>query len=81
MGNQMVTLDDLKGRPLEEVLQAVADQQTPLVVRLHNGKEVVIEPRPYLKPLPELAGSVRKGWKEAVYAGRGIRLSSNARPG
>jgi hypothetical protein len=67
MGNQMVTLDDLKGRPLEEVLQAVADQQATLIVRLHDGQQVAIEP----KPLPELAGSVAKGWKEAcVYAGR-----------
>ena len=70
MGNQAVTLDELKGRPVEDVLQEVADQQTPLVVRLHNGKEVVIEPRPQLKPLPELEGCVAKGWKEAVYAGR-----------
>jgi hypothetical protein len=71
MGNQMVTLDDLKGRPLEEVLQAVADQQATLIVRLHDGQQVAIEPKPHLKPLPELAGSVAKGWKEAcVYAGR-----------
>jgi hypothetical protein len=39
MGNQTVTLDDLKGRPLEEVLQTVADQQAALVVRLRDGKE------------------------------------------
>ncbi len=68
MGDQTVTLDELKGRPVEDVLQEVADQQTPLVVRLHNGKEVVIEPRPHLKPLPELEGRVPENWKDAIYA-------------
>jgi hypothetical protein len=68
MGNQTVTLDELKGRPLEEVLQTVADQQATLVVRLRDGKEVVIEPKRHLKPLPELEGRVPENWKDAVYA-------------
>ncbi len=61
-------LDALKGRPLEEVLQAVADQQATLVVRLRDGKEVVIEPKRHLKPLPEMEGRVPANWKDGVYA-------------
>jgi hypothetical protein len=68
MGNQAVTLDELRGRPVEDVLQEVAEQQTSLVVRLHDGKEVVIEPRPQLKPLPELEGKVPENWKDSIYA-------------
>ncbi len=68
MRNQTVTLDELKGRPLEEVLQTVADQEAPLVVRLRDGKEVVIEPKRQLQPLPELEGRVPGNWKDAVYA-------------
>ena len=68
MGIQTVTLDELKGRPLEEVLQAVADQQATLVVRLRDGKQVVIEPKPHLKPQPMLEGRVPENWKDAIYA-------------
>ena len=68
MGIQTVTLDELKGRPLEEVLQAVADRETTLIVRLRDGKEVVIGPKPHLKPLPMLEGRVPENWKNAVYA-------------
>lgn len=68
MGNQTVSLDELKGRPWEEVLQSVADQRATLVVRLRDGKEVVIEPKRRLKQLPELEGSVPENWKDAVYA-------------
>jgi hypothetical protein len=45
-----------------------ADQQLVVTVLLPDGKEVVIEPKPHLQPLPELKGRVPEGWKDAVYA-------------
>lgn len=68
MANQVLTLDEFKRYPLEELLQDIANQGATLTVMLPNGKEVVIESKPRLKPLPELDGYVPKGWKEAVYA-------------
>jgi hypothetical protein len=62
-----VTLDDLKQRPLEEVLQQVLDREEILAVRLPDGDEVTIHPSPRLKSLPVLQGSVPEGWKDAAY--------------
>ena len=64
----VTTLGELKGRPLEEILEEVANQQALLVIRLRDGKEIVIAPRPQLEPLPELEGRVPEGWRDAVYA-------------
>jgi len=66
--NQTLTLAELKKRPIEKILQDVADQQLTVTVLLPDGREVVIEPKPCLKPLPELEGRVPEGWKDAVYA-------------
>jgi hypothetical protein len=64
---QHLTLEQLKGRPLEEVLRSVADRQERVAVALPDGREVVIEPRPLLKPLPELEGHIPEGWKDVLY--------------
>ena len=61
------TLEALKGQSLEELLYQVAEQGVTMTVLLPDGKEVVIEPKWYLKPLPRLAGYVPAGWKDAVY--------------
>ena len=56
MTEQTVTIEALKGQSLEELLQQVADQHVTITVLLPDGKEVVIEPKPRLKPLPVLEG-------------------------
>lgn len=68
MGEPTVTLDALKGQALEEFLQRIADQQSPITVRLPDGQEISIQPKGGLKPLPALEGYVPQGWKEALYA-------------
>jgi len=65
--NQTLTLAELAGG-IENVLQAVAEQQVIVTVLLPNGKEVVIEPKAGLQPLPELEGCIPEGWKDALYA-------------
>lgn len=67
MTNRRLTLEELKERNLEEVLRQVVDERLALTVRLPDGEEVAIEPKPRLRPLPELEGYVLKGWKDAVY--------------
>ncbi len=67
MTNQTLTLAELAGG-IENVLQAVAEQQVIVTVLLPSGKEVVIEPKASLQPLPELEGCVPEGWKGALYA-------------
>ncbi|MGH7964360.1 MAG: hypothetical protein ACRERD_21505 [Candidatus Binatia bacterium] len=68
MAGQTLTLAELKEESLEQILQQIVDQQSIVTVLLPNGKEVVIEPKLRLQPLPELEGHVPEGWKEAVYA-------------
>jgi hypothetical protein len=36
-------------------------------VVLPDGGEVLLEPKPALRPLPNLEGFVPEGWKDAVY--------------
>jgi hypothetical protein len=68
MTGQTLTLAELKERPLEKILQSVADQHLRVTVLLPDGKEVLIEPKLTLQPLPELEGRVPEGWKDALYA-------------
>ena len=68
MAHHTVTLDAVKGRAVEDLLQEVAIQQVTLTVCLPDGTAVVIAPQPVLKPLPVLAGRLPAGWKDAVYA-------------
>lgn len=61
------TLEELKGRTLEDLLHEVARSREPLTVVLEEGEAVTIEPASQLKPLPRLEGRVPEGWKDAVY--------------
>lgn len=67
MAVQTITLEALKKRSLDDLLQQVADQRVTVNVLLPDGKEVVIEPKPRLRPLPVLEGRVPEGWKDALY--------------
>jgi hypothetical protein len=64
---QTLTLEEIGERSLEEMLWEVARNYIQLIVRMPDGGEVVIEPKPRLEPLPELEGYVPAGWKDAVY--------------
>ena len=68
MTTQILALEDIRERSLEEVLWDVVKSYTYLVVRMPDGEEVVIEKKPCLKPLPVLEGCVPRGWKDAVYS-------------
>ena len=67
MGQQTVTLDDLREETLEAVLRRVVRERQGLMVRLPEGATVAIQPSPELKPLIVLEGFVPEGWKDAVY--------------
>ncbi len=64
---QTSTLEELRERSLEQVLEWVLDEQEILTIRMPNGREVVIRPKPRLEPLPVLEGFVPEGWKDAIY--------------
>ncbi|HEV8717235.1 MAG TPA: hypothetical protein VGX03_30995 [Candidatus Binatia bacterium] len=68
MAGQTLTLAELKEKSIEKILRDVADQNLIVTVLLPGGKEIVIEPKPSLQPLPELEGCIPAGWKDAVYA-------------
>jgi hypothetical protein len=68
MGAHVLTLDDVKGRTFEEVIQDIVAQEATVTVLLPDAKAVVIEPKPGLKPLPELPGRLPDGWKDAIDA-------------
>jgi len=61
------TLEELKGRTLEELLHEVARNRVSITVVLEEGESVTIEPASQLKPLLVLEGRVPKGWKDAIY--------------
>jgi hypothetical protein len=61
------TLEELKGRTLEDLLHEVARSREPITVVLEEGESVTIEPTSHLKPLPVLEGRVPEGWKDAIY--------------
>jgi hypothetical protein len=70
MGAQVLTLDEVKGRTFEDVIQDILAQEAIVTVLFPDGKAVVIEPKPRLKPLPKLSGRLPDGWKDAIYARR-----------
>ena len=70
MGAQVLTFDEVKGRTFGDVIQDILAQDAIVTVLLPDGKVVVIEPKPRLKPLPELQGGLPEGWKDAIYARR-----------
>ena len=61
------TLEQLRERSLEQVLESVLAEQEILTVRMPSGQEVVIRPRTKLEPLPVLEGLLPEGWKDAIY--------------
>jgi hypothetical protein len=64
---QILTLEDVKYRTVEELLRSVSTAQEILDIMLPNGAEVLIQPKPPLQPLPELDGYIPAGWKDAIY--------------
>lgn len=67
MTQRTITLDELKGHAVEDVLREVVSRQEVLTVRLPEGEAVTVEPSPRLRPLPRLKGRVPEGWKDAIY--------------
>ncbi len=67
MTSKILKLNELEKKKLKEVLQIVSTNQMALIVQLPNGEEVIIQPKPALKPLPVLEGYIPGGWKEAIY--------------
>ena len=67
MTEHHLTLEDLKGRLLEDVIVDVANKQERVAIALPDGREVIIESKPALKPLPELEGNIPVDWKDALY--------------
>ncbi len=61
------TLEELKGRTLEDLLHELARSREPITVVLKEGESVTIELTTQLKPLPRLDGRVPEGWKNTVY--------------
>ena len=64
---QILTLEELKQRSLDEILNEIIEQDMTLIVRLPNGEEILIESRSQLRPLPVLSGYIPAGWKVALY--------------
>ena len=67
MTTQILTLNDVKDKTVEELLQSVSTAQQILDIMLPNGEEVVIQPKPPLKQLPILEGYIPTEWKDAIY--------------
>ncbi len=63
----MVTLDDIKNRSIEDILQSVLTDQQMLTITFPDGAEVLIQPKPQLRRLPVLEGYIPPGWKDAIY--------------
>ncbi|MEM7587450.1 MAG: hypothetical protein AAF560_28940 [Acidobacteriota bacterium] len=62
-----LTIEELKARSLEQVLESVLKEQEILTVKMPGGQEVIIQPKQTLEPLPVLEGFVPAGWKDAIY--------------
>ncbi|MSS73446.1 MAG: hypothetical protein EXS64_18455 [Candidatus Latescibacteria bacterium] len=68
MPEKIVTVEDVKGRALDDLLREVARNHETITVVLEQGQAVEIRSLGALKPLPELKGSIPEGWKEGIYA-------------
>jgi hypothetical protein len=64
---EVITLSELKRRPIEQMLWEVAEGHQVLTVQLPSGAEIIIQLKPALKDLPVLEGYIPQGWKEAIY--------------
>jgi hypothetical protein len=64
--NQTIALDMIKDKTVGEMVRQVWEKGVTLVVEMSEQAEVVIQPKPRLRPLPELEGNVPNGWKDAL---------------
>ncbi|MGK5091738.1 hypothetical protein WDW89_06935 [Deltaproteobacteria bacterium TL4] len=64
---ETVTLDEFKLFPIEEIFVSISTLQKSVNVKLPDGKEVLIQSKPQLKPLPILQSYIPQGWKEGIY--------------
>lgn len=64
---ETIKLEELENKSLDEILHLVLNDQRILIVVLPDGAEIVIQPKPNLKPSTTLEGFVPKGWKQAIY--------------
>ena len=64
---KVMSLEEVRVRTVEELLNHVADLHETVRVTLAEGREIEIMPVPALKPLTRLEGYVPAGWKDAVY--------------
>lgn len=67
MTAQTITLDTVKHHTIEDILQEVWRQQTPLTIFLAEDQTITLQPNPPLKPLLTLEGSVPENWKNGIY--------------
>ncbi len=65
---QTIQLEELQTQSISDVIQHVVTDRLILLVRLPDGAEVIIQPKPNLKPLPVMEGLIPDGWKEDIYA-------------
>ncbi len=63
-----LSFSDFKHKPLEDTLKYLVKNRQALIIQFPDGTEIMIRPKPALKPLPVLKGFVPAGWKEAIYA-------------
>jgi hypothetical protein len=68
MTSKTLKLNEVEQTQVGEILQSVLTDQLLLTVQFPGGEEVIIQPKPPLKPLPVLEGYVPAGWKEAIYS-------------
>jgi hypothetical protein len=62
-----IPVEQVRGRPADELLQEVTSKQETLRIEITEGEFVEIKPLPKLKPLTCLEGSMPTGWKDAIY--------------
>ena len=67
---QTLTLEEIENKPLKELLNSVLKKNQAVTVQLPDGGQVIIQPKPQLKPLPALEGDIPNGWKDAIYDDR-----------
>ena len=65
-----ITVDEVRGRAADELLQEVTQKQETLRVEMTEGEFVEIKALPKLKPLTRLEGYVPPEWKDAIYGPR-----------
>lgn len=61
------TLEELKGRTLEEFLHEVAHIGESITRILEEGESVAVEATSHLNPLPVPEGHMAEEWKDAAY--------------